>query len=182
MTAVRVLAFALLAMLVMLASPVSADPITDPGSVNTGSPYDTSLVDGSGLPFLLTGTPTYLQLPSNDSNAGGDGGSDAPGGPGGTDPGGPFYSPLFFGPSESTETGLFSDFTTGPDTGDDTNNSIFEFLGLGETPEEDGPNNFPRIQDDLPQTSAVPEPAMMLLVGAGLTAAFRRRARVNGTV
>jgi hypothetical protein len=186
MTAARVPTIALLVFLGMMASQVSADPITDPGSVNTGGPYDTSLVDGSGLPFLLTGLPTYLLMTNNDSNGGGAGGGEETGGPGGTTAGDDPLSSLFSGPSGPTDTGLFTDFNDGPDSGDDTNN-IFEFFDfesfdLGDGPQEDWPNDVPGILNDSQETRAVPEPAVMLMIGAGLTAALRRRARTNGTV
>jgi hypothetical protein len=186
MRAARVLTIALLLALATLGSPVFAEPITDPASLNTSNPYDTSLTDGTGLPFLLTGAPTYLFLPGGNSAGGDEGGGAGPDGTDGVNPfGDPFLSSFFADPGGPTGTDSNSsgDPSDSDALGDDTT-GVFDGLGPDEDPEGGiAPDNNPRIVFEDVQNPRLPEPATMLLVGAGLTAAVvRRRIHANRTV
>ena len=189
MRAARLLTTALL-LNVVAWSPAAADVITDPASLGSdGSP----LFDGSGIPFLWTTAPTYFQLPGNGNANDGDGNGNGNGnGNGPDDAAGPFFNPVFFsflsGPFGSGD-GDLGDLNDGADTEENTEGDVVSTLSFSadtpsdDPPSGDSPTGEPGGIDVLSVTvPTVPEPAAMLLLGAGFAAFLRRRSRASTTV
>jgi hypothetical protein len=139
------------------------------------------LFDEAGLPFLLTWSPAYIGIPV-DGEPGGDG--DGPGG------GNPFSFSSFdlpLGPGDLGNPGTPGGPGNLGDSGDlGDGRTDTPFAPLFDNPLAGPPANLsteelPKVEDvdQGSQQRAAPEPAALLLIGAGLSAAaaIRRRSR-----
>jgi hypothetical protein len=158
------------------AMPAAADPITDPSTVNPAedSGFGAALFDASGLPFLLTSGPSYLQLPPHNKLRGGGSDDDEGGGPL-VDA---FLASFSFG-SSSGSGGSSGDGGPGIASGSGEGAGLTEET-LGELPGDepgDGPGDLtfdPRdeFDDDTPRA---PEPSLLLMLGTAGAYLLRRR-------